>query len=96
MYPLYSCRVADRADGRILVEHVELDSNFYQLSVTEGRKRIWIEHPLHIIPLLPHVHEDSIRFDRTDKSYLLVNGIRFPITVVSKADGKSARPEDFR
>ena len=73
------CRATDRAEGKVLVEHFDRDTNALELSIHEGKQTTWIDHPHgEVQNLSNHVPENVIVFD-ADRRGLLVNGQPFPI-----------------
>jgi hypothetical protein len=79
----WSCRIVDIKKGVLLIEHFDasMDSRVdLQLSMHQLGKVTWIEHPYGKAQnLAPRVTDNTIKFDRSDSKYLLVNGERFQI-----------------
>ena len=77
------CRVCDRFNGKVLIEHFNRDTNELSLSIYENGKTFWIQHPKgKIINYNSSIEKNTIRFDRKDSSNLIVNGVIFPITIL--------------
>lgn len=81
-----SCWVADEKDGRVLVQHADLDVNVEEVSIHQGGSTRWIAPPP-----LEGGRRDRLRFHPTDDRLLLLDGEPFPITPAAPTTDGRAR-----
>jgi len=80
-----SCHIADQHGGSILVEHHDTDIGHFQLSISDRKSTVWLEHPIgSFSDFSPGFDEHTIKIDPDDKQSLLVNGQKFSKNVVSE------------
>lgn len=77
------CRVCDRLNDKVLIEHFNRDTNQLSLSIFENGNMIWIQHPKgEIINYNLVIEENKISFNKNNLAIIVVNGVNFPITIL--------------
>jgi hypothetical protein len=83
--PDVSCRVLDkRADGTLLIEYFNVDTNELKLALKNKDGEIQIEHPMgKVANFKSALNENQIVFG-TNEYTIVVNGEKFPITLTNR------------
>ena len=75
----WQCRITDRWQDKLLLEHFNHKTQQFQLSIESSQKGVFIQHPYHTIKLNPQMNKNTIKFNHHSQNQLLVNNQVFLI-----------------
>ena len=75
-----SCRICDRLNDKMLIEHFNIDTNELTMSINEKGKVTWIRHPYkYVSNFNTKIETNKILFDTFNADSLIVNDIKYPL-----------------
>ena len=75
-----SCRICDRLNDKMLIEHFNIDTNELTMSINEKGKVTWMRHPYNYVSNFnTKIEMNKILFDTVNTDSLIVNDIKYPI-----------------
>ena len=75
-----SCRICDKTNNKILIEHFNIDTNELKMSIHEKEKVTWIMHPANYVSNCSNtISINKILFDTVSVDSLIVNYIKYPV-----------------